>query len=70
MNRTSFRRALVPGVAALVLSLSACGGGDAGTDSGTGSEGSGASGSVAVDGSSTVEPMSKAASELLSEENP
>ena len=25
MNRTSFRRALVPGVAALVLTLSACG---------------------------------------------
>ncbi|EON22791.1 phosphate binding protein [Nocardioides sp. CF8] len=68
MNRTSFRRALVPGVAALVLSLAACGGGDAGSASGSGAEG--ASGSVAVDGSSTVEPMSKAASELLSEENP
>ncbi|QIK77303.1 PstS family phosphate ABC transporter substrate-binding protein [Nocardioides piscis] len=59
---------MVPGVAALVLSLAACGGGDAGAEGG--SEGSGASGSVAVDGSSTVEPMSKAASELLSEENP
>ncbi|WP_206062935.1 PstS family phosphate ABC transporter substrate-binding protein [Nocardioides piscis] len=68
MNRTSFRGAIVPGVAALVLSLAACGGGDAGAEGG--SEGSGASGSVAVDGSSTVEPMSKAASELLSEENP
>ena len=68
MNRTSFRRALVPGAAALVLTLSACGGGDAGSDSD--SEGSGASGSVAVDGSSTVFPMSNAAAELLSEENP
>ena len=64
MMRTSFRRALVPGIAGLALVLSACGGGDAGA------EGSGASGTVAVDGSSTVEPMSKAASELLSEENP
>jgi phosphate transport system substrate-binding protein len=48
----------------LALTLAACGGADAG------SEGEGASGSVAVDGSSTVEPMSKAASELLSEESP
>ena len=39
--------------------------GDAGSEGG-----SGASGTVVVDGSSTVEPMSKAASELLSEENP
>ena len=67
MNRTSFRGALVPGVAALVLTLAACGGGDAGSDEG--SEGA-ASGSVAVDGSSTVFPMSNAAAELLSEENP
>ena len=67
MNRTSFRGAIVPGVAALVLTLAACGGGDAGSDEG--SEGA-ASGSVAVDGSSTVFPMSNAAAELLSEENP
>ena len=33
-------------------------------------EGGGASGSVSVDGSSTVFPMSDAAAELLSEENP
>lgn len=65
MNRTSFRRAIAPAAAivALSLSLTACGGDDA--------EGaSGASGSVVVDGSSTVEPMSKAASELLSETAP
>ena len=67
MNRTSCRGAIVPGVAALVLTLAACGGGDAGSDEG--SEGA-ASGSVAVDGSSTVFPMSNAAAELLSEENP
>lgn len=70
MNRTSFRSALVPGIAALVLTLAACGGGDAGSD--TDSEGSAVSGSgsVAVDGSSTVYPMSVAAQELLNEENP
>jgi len=65
VNRTSFRRALVPTVAALALALSACGGqssGDSGDDA--------ASGSVAVDGSSTVYPLSNAAAELLSEENP
>ncbi|HXH77272.1 PstS family phosphate ABC transporter substrate-binding protein [Nocardioides sp.] len=69
MNRTSHRLALIPGAAVLVLALAACGGGDAGSDGGS-DGGSGASGTVAVDGSSTVEPMSKAAAELLSEENP
>jgi phosphate transport system substrate-binding protein len=61
----SFRRAAVPGIAILALALSACGGQTA-----SGGEGEGASGSVAVDGSSTVFPMSNAAAELLSEENP
>ncbi len=61
MNRTSFRRAIVPASAVLALTLAACGGG---------AEGSGAAGTVAVDGSSTVFPMSSAAYELLSEENP
>jgi phosphate transport system substrate-binding protein len=65
VKSTSFRRAIVPGIAALALALSACGGSDAGAV-----EGGGASGKVAVDGSSTVFPMSDAASELLSEENP
>lgn len=67
MNSTSLRRAVVPGVAALALALSACGGSDAGSDGGSGD---GASGSVAVDGSSTVFPMSVTASELLNETNP
>lgn len=67
MKSTSIRRALVPGVAVLALALAACGGADAGED---GSEGGGASGAVKVDGSSTVFPMSDAASELLNEENP
>ena len=62
--KRSFRRAIVPGIAVLGLALTACGG-----DS-EGSEGGGASGSVSVDGSSTVFPMSDAAYELLAEENP
>ena len=66
MNRTSFSRAIVPGIAALSLALTACGGGQAGAE---GAEG-GVSGSVAVDGSSTVFPLSDAAAELLAEENP
>ncbi len=64
--RTSMRRAIVPGIAALVLTLSACGGDEGGTDP----EVEGVSGSVAVDGSSTVFPLSDAAAELLREENP
>jgi phosphate transport system substrate-binding protein len=68
VNRTSHRWALASGVAVLALALAACGGADAGGAT-SGSE-DGATGTVAVDGSSTVEPMSKAASELLSEENP
>ena len=63
MKTTSLRMALVPG-AALILMLSACGGGA------EGSSGDSASGSVTVDGSSTVFPMSDAAGEFLLEENP
>jgi phosphate transport system substrate-binding protein len=61
VKSTSFRWALVPTAAVLAVTLAACGGDAAG---------SGASGTVAVDGSSTVFPMSSAAYELLSEENP
>jgi phosphate transport system substrate-binding protein len=62
VTRTSTRWAVGPAVAALALSLAACGGqanGDA----------DGASGSVKVDGSSTVYPLSNAAAELLLDEN-
>ena len=71
MKLTSMRRALVPGGTALALSLvlAACGGSN-NSDAAEGAEGSGASGSVAVDGSSTVFPMSDAAAELLAEESP
>ncbi len=65
MKRTSIRRAIVPGIAALALLLSACG-----DDADGDSDVSGVSGSVAVDGSSTVFPMSDAAAEFLNEENP
>ena len=75
MKTTSIRRGFAPGIAALALALtlSACGGSDASEETGADSGeagGGGASGSVAVDGSSTVFPMSDAAAELLSEENP
>ncbi|MFC6286395.1 PstS family phosphate ABC transporter substrate-binding protein [Nocardioides sp. GCM10027113] len=63
MKSTSLRRAIVPGFAALALALTACGG-DSGAESGS------ASGSVAIDGSSTVFPLSNAAYELLNSENP
>jgi phosphate transport system substrate-binding protein len=67
VNRTSIHRAAVPGIAALALVLSACGGGQtAEADSDTDA----VSGSVAVDGSSTVFPLSDAAAELLAGENP
>ena len=69
MNSKSIRRAIVPGVAALALVLSACGGDDDGKRRATSGEAVPA-GQVAVDGSSTVFPMSDAAAELLSEENP
>lgn len=66
--KRSYRRAILPGIVALGLglALTACGGDSEGSDG----EGGGASGSVSVDGSSTVFPMSDAAYELLAEENP
>jgi phosphate transport system substrate-binding protein len=59
VKSSSFRRALIPGVTALAAALSACGG-----------SAEGASGTVAIDGSSTVFPLSNAVYELLQEENP
>ena len=69
MKSTSTRWAIASGATVLALTLAACGGGDAGA-SADGDSASGVSGSVAVDGSSTVYPMSVAAQELLNEENP
>jgi len=72
VKSTSIRLAALPAVAVLSLALAACGGADAGTATGSDNAdaGSGASGSVKIDGSSTVFPMSDAAGELLNEENP
>jgi len=70
LKHTPIRRAIIPSIAALALALTACGGGDAGADDGEGGEGGSVSGSVAVDGSSTVFPMSDTAAELLLEEQP
>ena len=58
----------------LVLVLAACGGADAGSgndsDAGSGETGSSLSGTIQIDGSSTVAPLSEAAAELFQEENP
>ena len=64
MKITSTRWAIVPAIAVLALVLSACGGGQ---ESASGTDTEGVSGSVAVDGSSTVFPLSDAAAELLNE---
>jgi phosphate transport system substrate-binding protein len=55
---------------ALCLGLAACGGGDAGESTSSSGEGEALSGSVNVDGSSTVFPLSEAAAELFQEEQP
>jgi len=70
VNRSTLRRrALVPAasVAALALVLTACGGNN--EDGGDGGDG-GLTGTITIDGSSTVGPLSAAASEFFNEENP
>ncbi|MEU5858648.1 PstS family phosphate ABC transporter substrate-binding protein [Nocardiopsis dassonvillei] len=65
---TKHKRAFVgvAGATALVAALTACGG-NQGADAG---DGDGLSGTVNVDGSSTVGPLSTAAAEFFQEENP
>ena len=65
MNRRALRKAAVP-LAALSLALAACGGQSEGSEG----DGSGVSGEVVIDGSSTVEPLSSVAAELFKEDNP
>jgi phosphate transport system substrate-binding protein len=67
MKRSTLRRGLAPAATVLTLSLAlaACGGG--GDSDSTGSD---LSGSVRVDGSSTVAPLSSVAAELFAEEAP
>ncbi|CAM5656618.1 hypothetical protein SHIRM173S_03955 [Streptomyces hirsutus] len=55
--------------AAVLLAVSACGSAEAGSD-GSGGEGGKPSGTVQVDGSSTVAPLSTVAAELFRAENP
>lgn len=72
MNGTSFRRAIAPAAAivALSLALTGCGGDKpASADTQVSDQIANASGSVKVDGSSTVFPMSDLAAELLADEN-
>ncbi|MCZ3385603.1 MAG: PstS family phosphate ABC transporter substrate-binding protein [Actinomycetia bacterium] len=68
VKRTHLRRVIAPAatVAALALTLAACGGDDGTTDD----TASGLSGSVLIDGSSTVGPMAEVANELFGESNP
>ena len=62
--RTHARTAAV--ATGLALSLAACGGADAGQGS---AEDGGLSGTIQIDGSSTVAPLSEAAAELFQEQN-
>ncbi|MBM7087222.1 PstS family phosphate ABC transporter substrate-binding protein [Streptomyces sp. S12] len=66
---TTLRRAKAPLAltAAVMLAASACGGGDAGSGGSSGDE---LSGTVKIDGSSTVAPLTSAASEFYAEEQP
>ena len=68
MLRMTQRHRSAAVAAGLVLALAACGGADAGQAS-SGTEG-GLSGTIQIDGSSTVAPLSEAAAELFQEENP
>ncbi len=71
MLRTPQRSRTAAVAAGLVLTLAACGGADAGQGStDTADGGSGLSGTIQIDGSSTVAPLSEAAAELFQEENP
>ncbi len=69
--------ARVSAVSVLALALAACGGGDDSADNpneaaagGGGDSEGGMSGTIAIDGSSTVAPLTEPAAELFMEENP
>ena len=71
MTRPFLRRTVMPGLAALTLiGLSACGGEESSSSGSTSTGDASLSGSVIIDGSSTVEPLSTAATELFGEEQP
>jgi phosphate transport system substrate-binding protein len=56
--------------AVLTLGVAACGGDDSTSSGGGGDTASGLSGSITIDGSSTVQPFAEAAAELFNENNP
>ena len=71
-NSKRLPTALTGILCSLAIVAGACGGGDAGgsESSGTGAEGGGGlSGTIKIDGSSTVAPLSEAAAELFQEDN-
>jgi phosphate transport system substrate-binding protein len=70
LRRAGHLRLLVgAGLLALSFVLAGCGGGASGQDDGGGG-GGGVSGQIAVEGSSTVLPITQAAAEAFSQENP
>jgi phosphate transport system substrate-binding protein len=71
VKRRTIKIAALPAALALSATLAACGGDS--DDSSTGSSGEGGenlSGTINIDGSSTVAPLAEAASELFSQEHP
>lgn len=68
-GRISRRAKLFACVLTLALAATACGD-DGGTEGGTGGADSNLSGTIKIDGSSTVAPLSEAAAELFQAENP
>ncbi len=71
MLRTTQRHRAAAAAVGLVLTLAACGGAEDPAASGEESASpSGLSGTIQIDGSSTVAPLSEAAAELFQEENP
>ena len=69
MIRKKWLLALSAGLV-LALGVAACGGDDDDDSSSDGDSASGLSGSISIDGSSTVQPFAEAAAELFNEENP
>lgn len=67
MNRNVLTRRVLAGVAVAALALAGCGDNN---DSGSGNGGEELTGSVRVDGSSTVAPLSEAAASIYKEEQP
>jgi phosphate transport system substrate-binding protein len=62
--------AIVALCGALAFGVAACGGDDDDSGSGSGDTSTGLSGTITIDGSSTVAPLSEAAAEMFQEENP